>query len=491
MYEAFFGMQQRPFAATPSVDGYFPAQAIEQARQTIQRGIQRAAGPAVVIGPAGSGKTLLLARLGAEFAEQFDVAMLSSGRLRSVRALLQNILFELKLPFRDLSEGELRLALLDHLEPNDQEHNGLLLFIDEAQAMPAQLLDELRMITNLVRGGQPRVRLVLAGDVRLEDRLANPRLASFQQRIAARCYLQAWSSAETRDYIRHQLAWAKATPQRIFADEAAREVHDVTGGVPRLINQLCDHALLLASIAGEKQLTAQRITEAWADLQQLPLPTPARDVASDARGQAAVVEFGSLEDIEDAGVADAEHQHAALESLEVLEERVAAVVRAEECEFDPLSTVEPEAGFVCETPFHPFGDAYAEEEVVIDRYASLEAKTMHCRPHVTSSEGREIAAMMGASSRRKLGIVSVESAAEILPGDVATEAFDDPFDPASDPVLPDYPPQYTENVAARQPELVVVDNQGSFQRSAPACQPTGKAQRQEYRQLFARLRRGG
>jgi type II secretory pathway predicted ATPase ExeA len=497
MYEAFFGMQQRPFTATGSVDCYFPAQSIEHARQTIQRGIERAAGPAVVIGPAGSGKTLLLRKLGSDLADRFEVALLANGRLRSVRALLQNILFELQLPFRGLSEGELRLTLLDHLNPDDQDHSGLLLCIDEAQAMPSRLLDELRMLTNLVRGGQPRVRLVLAGDLRLEERLANPRLASFQQRIAARCYLQPLSLAETKGFVRHQLARTGVQSDKLLDDAALSEVHQITGGTPRLINQLCDHSFLLASQAGQQRLTESHITAAWADLQQLPLPAKLTSHHLPVEGESGVVEFGTLDDTEPVTEqtsrakfsADLPH-HDILCSLDVLEDRIAAALSADERALDPLETVESEIDAAFAQPVHPFGGVYEEEEVVIDRYASLEAKTMHFRPHVTSPEGREIAALMGASSRRKLGIVSAENLTEST-HTLGAEAFDDPFDPASDPVLPDNAPPFSDNQSVAHPELVVVDSEGTQQLSSVASAPTGRAQRQEYHQLFARLRRGG
>ncbi len=499
MYEKFFRMKQRPFAAMPAAAGYVATGSIEQARQQLARGIERAEGPGLVVGPAGIGKSLLLAVLAAQFADRFAVVQLASGRLRNVRALLQNILFELKLPYRDQTEGELRLALLDRLEPSDQNQHGLLLLVDEAHALPVRLLDELRMITNLVRGGEPRVRVVLAGDMRLEERFANPRLSSLQQRIAARCYLQPLTRNETFDVIRSQLTASGVLPSDLFNDDALIAVHRATSGVPRLINQLCDHALILAAIGNQKNVSARLVDEAWADLQQLPLPVVEEEVAETSGGS--IVEFGALDDGPTAGTKftrfDAPIARAKHDPFAALDEIDRQITAADEEDFRPLSQFQPEVELTFAGPQQPFGGVFDEEEVVIDRYASLEAQMLRTRPQVTSREGREIAAMLGttATVRQKLGIVSADPAELSALSGTNGEAHEEPFDPASDPVMPDYYPHVSENAAtvrivAEQPELVV-DDASTEVATAPPPAPTGRARRQEYRQLFARLRRGG
>lgn len=476
MYEAFFKLKKRPFAAMPDVDAYFAAKPIEAARVALGRVIERAAGPALLLGPAGTGKSLLLAKLAHEFAKKFDAVHLTGGRLRSVRTLLQNILFELKLPFRDMSEGELRLTLLDRLEPGKGAAGGLLLLVDEAHVLSPKLLDELRMITNLMRGGQPRVRLVLAGGVRLEERFANPRLASFQQRLAARCYLSALSKDETLEYVRQQLKQSGAKGE-VFDEAALSMLHKLTSGVPRVINQLADHALQMAADSSERRITFQRVEAAWADLQQLPTPQPPRPRDEHA---SSIVEFGALED----DTVQSAQTHGAFARLDDLEEKIA---RLADEDFVSLSVGDDRDAVVVEPS--PFGEEFEEEEVLIDRYASLEARVLHNRPRVSSSEGRAIAALMGtaAAPRRALGIVSDEQSPEAPPTHMHGEAFDDPFDPASDPVMPEFEP--TTNVATPTPELVVIDNSGESHTAT--SQPQGRVKRQEYRQLFARLRRGG
>ena len=166
-------------------------------------------------------------------------------------------------------------SLVDHLTPRSQSTEtsaNLLLIVDEAHSLPLRLLEELRLLSNLVRQGQPRVRLVLAGGPQFEERLASPKLESFNQRIAARCYLEALDRAQTIDYVRHQINEAGGSPDRLFTSDALGAVYQATDGIPRLINQVCDHALIMACAGGVRQLTAGGIEEAWADLQQLPTP---------------------------------------------------------------------------------------------------------------------------------------------------------------------------------------------------------------------------
>src|SRR5262245_12378592 len=150
---------ERVFASYPLVARYFPATAVEDARQRLNRSIERGDGPGLVIGAPGSGKSLLLQVIATQFHEKFDVVLLAAARFCTRRALLQAILFELGLPYKVRDEGDLRLSLLDHLLSKDCPA-GLLLLVDEAQALPVPLLDELRILTNLVRAGVPRVRLI-------------------------------------------------------------------------------------------------------------------------------------------------------------------------------------------------------------------------------------------------------------------------------------------------------------------------------------------
>ncbi len=294
MYEAFFGFSQRPFAAAPSANRYFPASSCDAARTMLARCLERADGPGLLIGPTGTGKTLLLAVLAEQFGERFSVATLTGGRITTRKALLQAILFELGRPYQGLDEGELRLGLTDYLTRSMECPEGMLLLVDEAHSLSVRLLEELRMITNLMRGSQPRVRLVLAGSSALEEHFTHPKLDSFNQRVAARCYLETFDQAETADFVRFELAIAGGHGE-VFTHDGLVAVHRATDGIPRLINQLCDQSLMRAFADQDRHVNAGLVEQAWSDLQQLP--TPWNDELP--QGSTSVVEFGALSDDDD------------------------------------------------------------------------------------------------------------------------------------------------------------------------------------------------
>jgi type II secretory pathway predicted ATPase ExeA len=297
MYEALLQTADRPFRATPDTKFYFPSDSIEQARQTVVRAILRAEGPCLVLGGAGLGKTMLGQVIANDVYGRFDIVKLHASGLCSRRALLQSILFELQLPYRGLSEGELRISIMDRLSPSPETApNGILLLIDEAHTLSPKLLEELRLITNFARNGQPRARLVLIGNMRLEDTFAHPQMDSFNQRLAARCYLQPMTRDQTMEFVRHQLRAVNIEPGTIVTNDALRTLFAASEGVPRLVNQVMDHALVLGIAAGQCPISAALIEEAWSDLQQLPAPWHSSNAPDKTTPPAAAIEFGELLD---------------------------------------------------------------------------------------------------------------------------------------------------------------------------------------------------
>ena len=297
MYEVLLQSADRPFRATPDTKFYYPSDSIEQARQTVVRAILRAEGPCLVLGGAGLGKTMLCQVIANDVYGRFDIVKLHASGLCSRRALLQSILFELQLPYRGLSEGELRMSIMDRLSPSPETApSGILLLVDEAHTLSGKLLEELRLITNFARNGQPRARLVLIGNMRLEDTFAHPQMDSFNQRLAARCYLQPMTRDQTMDFVRHQLRTVQIEPGTIVTNDALRTLFAASEGVPRLVNQLMDHALVLGIAAGQCPISAAMIEEAWSDLQQLPAPWHSSNSTDKSISAASQIEFGELQD---------------------------------------------------------------------------------------------------------------------------------------------------------------------------------------------------
>lgn len=311
MYEQVFNFNARPFTAAPYVKHYFAGEAIQSALEQTRLNVDRGAGPVVVVGATGTGKTLLLAILEASYRDQVTVVNLACARLQERKDLLQSILHRLHLPFQGMSETELRFSLMDYLEPGPNCVNGIILLVDDAHGLSASLLDELGLITNFVAEGQPRVRLVLAGSHRLEENLNEAKLESLNQRIAARCYLENMSRSEASRYVVEHIARVGGDGEKLFPEEACRAIHEATDGYPRLVNQVADHALMLAATRGMSAITEDCVREAWADVQsipatfqpQMPAMSEPGDLSSDESWS--VLEFGQLDDgeNEDSGVA--------------------------------------------------------------------------------------------------------------------------------------------------------------------------------------------
>lgn len=549
MYENSFQLARRPFAAAPTAAAYVRTGTHQAAVENLVRCIERAEGIGLLCGPAGSGKSLILQLLAAGFRDKFQVAVLNSSQLCTRKALLQSILFELKLPYRDQDEGELRLSLLQHLEPRDGGPLGLLLLVDEAHTLPQRLLEELRQLTNVVRSGQPRVRLILAGNNSLEERLSSPKLESFQQRLATRCYLQPLTRDETLQYVREQIAQTGGQVDQLFSSDALDAIFTATDGIPRLINQLCDHGLVLAALGGHRQLNAAGIEEAWADLQQLPLPWNEKSIPAAVETTGSIIEFGELNDFgadelitHEPGLQvtvplpDMLSGNAATNAtllLDQIDDEIAALDLPEgellqdlnrnkyASEFSPLAATGTEVEVTFRYP-DPFGQGFEEEEVVIDRYASLEAAALRNRPRVHSEEGRELAvALFGAEEMQAVvppqiartepeplvepilvGSEPVEIREEWLvePTPIATTA--PPVVPrerspaANDPVYPE-PTREAEparratvplhDMGSDDRDLIIIEEEAPRRKTHAG---PGKPKRQDYRQLFSNLRRG-
>lgn len=299
MYEKVFQLDSRPFISSPDVARFFPAPEVHRSLTQACSCVERSSGTVIIVGPTGVGKSLFLNVLAEQFKSAVQVANLACARLAHRQDLLQNILFELNLPYLNKSEGELRLSLIDYLKPSAECPNGVLLLVDEAHLLSAEILDEIRLLSNFVRDGRPRAQFVLAGCSKLEENLMEPSLASLNQRIAARCYLNYFSRSETSDFISHSVQLAGGN-REIFSADAIEVIQELTDGCPRLINQVCDHAMILAATARIDSIDGRCIHEAWSDVQHLPNPWAQLESRMAAptdsvKSSEGVIEFGEIE----------------------------------------------------------------------------------------------------------------------------------------------------------------------------------------------------
>lgn len=261
----------RPFLATPRVDFYHPARAIDTALQGLDRLVRRSEGIGLVVGPPGTGKSLLLAMVAETVGDDFAVALLTGTRICTRRALWQAILAAIGEPYRGIEEGELRIGVVERIRGLAATGSGLVVLVDEGHTLPTRLIEELRQLTNIPTP-MPAVHIVLAGTAELEEILGSPKMESFTQRIGARHYLEPLDHAETVAYVRTQMKMAGLEWDAAFEPGCDDAVFTATDGVPRLINQLCDIALVASTEAGRERVTPDGIAAAWSEIQRLPPP---------------------------------------------------------------------------------------------------------------------------------------------------------------------------------------------------------------------------
>tara|TARA_R110002073_G_scaffold36582_7_gene106483 strand:+ start:621 stop:2459 length:1839 start_codon:yes stop_codon:yes gene_type:complete len=351
-----------PFPAFPSVSRYVPLGSIADAMTRVCRSVDAREGVSLVVGPPGTGKSLLCSLLVDRYRQTHDVVILGETPIDTRAAYLRHLLHHLGADYRGIADADLQLALVDRVCDNDPPNDGLLIIVDEAQALSAEVLEAIRMSTNIQSGGQPRVFAVVVGGVRLDDTLAAPSMEPFSQRIAARCYLHPMNADETRHYVSETIQCCGADPAATITDEALAAVHHACCGVPRLVNQIMTEAIDIAEAADESLITDHTIDRAWAQLQQLPSPMIE---APGVKQEGAPVEFGELDELDSSPLANI----ASRGEVDTLDEQEA--LAADECETD--------AGVACENS----ADVASESDLSDDHH-DLVASTM--RENMLSAE---------------------------------------------------------------------------------------------------------
>ena len=264
MYTSFFGLNEKPFSITPDPRYLFMSERHGEALAHLVYGVTESGGFMQLTGEVGTGKTTLVRTLLLDrMPSNADVAVVLNPQLSALE-FLQTICEELHVTVPDGERGSIK-ALIDalnrHLLAAHADGRRTILVVDEAQNLAPDVLEEVRLLTNLETSKQKLLQIILIGQPELRDLLARTDLRQLAQRITGRYHLEPLSREETARYIEHRLKVAGALGE-IFDAAAKREVFRLSGGVPRLINVICDRALLGAYGAERRRVGSGLVNRA-------------------------------------------------------------------------------------------------------------------------------------------------------------------------------------------------------------------------------------
>ena len=278
MYRAFYKLSEKPFTLLPDPGFLYMSDKHRMAATLLEYGLMNQAGFTVISGDIGAGKTTLIRHLLDNMDRDHTVGLISNTH-HSFGELLQWILLAFNLDHTGMSKVEMYQRFVDFIIDEYAHNRSTVLIVDEAQNMSAETLEELRMLSNVNADKDQALQVILVGQNELRDTLRRPDLVQFAQRISVDYHLQPLSEDETAHYIRHRLKVAGGHPD-IFTDIACQAVHRYSNGVPRLINLLCDTALVYGYAEQKQRIDANLVTQVAKEKQQggiFPTFVPAQD----------------------------------------------------------------------------------------------------------------------------------------------------------------------------------------------------------------------
>lgn len=271
MYNDFYGLEHQPFNLTPDPRFLFYSDRHREAFQHILFGIQERKGFIQITGEVGAGKTTLCRAVLDELGPTFRTALILNPCMSSdqlLRAILAELGLEAPVDAAGRADRVECLAVLNRFLLEQLAHgNDVVLLIDEAQDLDLDLLEQIRLLSNLETDQRKLLQIVLIGQPELRDRLNDRRLRQLRQRITVRYHLTPLSREETASYIHHRLHVAGANGRPDFSRWAVRRIHRYSGGVPRLINAVCDKTLLCGFVTGEDHLKLAHVRRAIRELE--------------------------------------------------------------------------------------------------------------------------------------------------------------------------------------------------------------------------------
>ena len=266
MYENYYGFREKPFSLLPDSGFLYLSDKHRMALTLLEYGLMNQAGFTVISGDIGTGKTTLIRKLLNNIDPLLRVGLISNTH-QTFGDLLQWIALAYDLPHQGRDKVQLYQEFMDFIIQEYAQGRRTVLIIDEAQNMPAETLEELRMLSNVNADKDQVLQVILVGQRELRQTLQQPSLVQFAQRIGVDYHLEPLDEEEASDYIQHRCKVAGGKPD-LFSDQARAAVYANTGGVPRLINLLCDTALVYGFAEQRERIDAQLIRDVVSDKQK-------------------------------------------------------------------------------------------------------------------------------------------------------------------------------------------------------------------------------
>jgi len=273
MYLTYYGLLRSPFEMTPDPAFLYLGEAHREGLATLIYGVRSRKGFVLLTGEVGTGKTTLLHALLAQLDAGTASAFIFNPRLEPLDFF--HVLFdELDIEDSCKTKADYLLTLNRFLISRLERNQSTLLIVDEAQNLSSEMLEEIRLLSNLETPTSKLLQIMLVGQPELAEMLAKPELRQLRQRIVLRHSLRPFDSAETTAYIEERLRLAGYTGKGLFDKKALAEVHGISGGIPRLVNVICDSALLAGYARDLDTLSSDVVQEVARDL-ALEAPRPA------------------------------------------------------------------------------------------------------------------------------------------------------------------------------------------------------------------------
>jgi general secretion pathway protein A len=264
MYQEFYGLRDIPFSLAPDPKYLFRTESLLEVFANLQYGIENGKGIVVVTGEVGTGKTTTLRSM-LQSLDQSVLAAYIFNPLLSTEEFFDLLAGEFRL--RSQQSKSVMLRQLGHVLMS-RHAQGLrtVLVVDEAHLLPRHLLEEIRLLSNFETNRDKLLQIILCGQPELHDLFAQPELRQLKQRVSLKCSIKMLAARETSEYIRWRLRVAGARDENLFEPEAIRMVHRFSGGIPRIINNICDNALLTGFGQASPRITSSIIRDVVEEL---------------------------------------------------------------------------------------------------------------------------------------------------------------------------------------------------------------------------------